>query len=352
MNWGQMKTTFLTEIKNHFFPILIAGLITGAFTYFAFNRHYLVFIMGLLIGLQSYFYILLYVALLQPRVHQLNFSFVLLINTFFNVILIILAVFISIVIINRFNITLVFNNFKEVLMSRTILYGVIFGLALSFFFSSYNMFETLLGKNFLLKLFTGRYHTPFEEERIFMFLDLTSSTQIAEKLGHKKFLSLLNDFFYDLTEPVSVTHGEIYKYVGDQAIITWKMKKGLKNENPLRCFFLLQEKIEKNKSLYQKKYGVVPQFKAGLHGGTVVTGEMGFIKKEIAFLGDVLNTTSRMESSCNQFGKNLLVSDWLIEKMKPGEDFVVQPLGEISFRGKEKPVNISSVEIKKINLTP
>lgn len=342
-----MRTNILTEIKNHVFAILIAGLITGLFTYFAFNKHYLVFIMGLMIGMQSYFYILLYVSLLQPRIHQLNFSFVLIINTFFNVVLIILAVFISIVIINRFNIVSVFNNFKEILMSQSILYGLIFGLALSFFFSSYNMFETLLGKNFLLKLFTGRYHTPFEEERVFMFLDLTSSTRIAEQLGHKKFLSMLNDFFYDLTEPVSTTHGEIYKYVGDQAIITWTMKWGMKNENPVRCFFLLRDKIARNRTSYLKKYGVVPEFKAGLHGGTVVTGEMGFIKKEITFLGDVLNTTSRMESSCNQFGKNLLVSDWLIEKMKPGDDFIVQSLGEINFRGKEKPVRISSVEMRQ-----
>jgi len=347
-----MKNTFVDEFKRVFPQILLAGLITGCFTFLAFQGASIVFIMGFLIGIQSYFYILIYSHFLHPVIRQKNFFLVLLINTLANVVLILLAVFVSTIIINRFNFHDVFINFNQILSSDTIVYGMIFGLVLSFSFNSYSMFETLLGKNFLLKLFTGRYHTPFEEERIFMFLDLTSSTHFAEKLGHKKFLSLLNDFFYDLTEPVSVTHGEIYKYVGDQAIITWKMKWGLKNENPLRCFFLLHEKIERNKALYQKKYGVVPQFKAGLHGGTVVTGEMGFIKKEIAYLGDVLNTTSRMESSCNQFGKNLLVSDWLIEKMKPGEDYVVQPLGEISFRGKEKPVNISSVEIKKINLTP
>jgi hypothetical protein len=54
-----------------------------------------------------------------------------------------------------------------------------------------------------------------------------------------------------------------------------------------------------------------------------------------------------MESLCNQFGKNLLVSDWLIGKLKPCDGFVIQSLGEISFREKEKPGSISSVELKK-----
>jgi adenylate cyclase len=201
----------------------------------------------------------------------------------------------------------------------------------------------LLGKNFLLKLLIGTYHRPFEEERIFMFLDLKSSTSIAEKLGHTKFLSLLNDFFYDLTEPVLLTRGEIYKYVGDEAIISWKMKTGVKDNRCLECFFLLKEKVELNSQKYLNKYGLVPGFKAGLHGGLIVTGEMGFIKKEIAYMGDVLNTTARIEGSCNEFGEELIVSDMLLSKMKNDERNDIHSLGKIKFRGKESNLAVSSI---------
>jgi len=46
----------------------------------------------------------------------------------------------------------------------------------------------LLGDGILLKILTGKYNKPVEEERIFMFLDMKSSTTIAEKLGHEKFI--------------------------------------------------------------------------------------------------------------------------------------------------------------------
>ena len=44
-------------------------------------------------------------------------------------------------------------------------------------------------------LFLGKYHRPRKEERIVMFLDLTSSTAIAEKLDLYKYSSFLKDFF-------------------------------------------------------------------------------------------------------------------------------------------------------------
>ena len=41
----------------------------------------------------------------------------------------------------------------------------------------------LLGKGNLAKLVAGKFHTPREELRVFMFLDLKASTTIAEQLG-------------------------------------------------------------------------------------------------------------------------------------------------------------------------
>jgi len=206
------------------------------------------------------------------------------------------------------------------------------------------MFDTLLGKNYLIKIFAGKYNRPFEEDRIFMFLDLKSSTSIAEKLGHKRFLSLLNDFFYDLAEPVVATKGQIYKYVGDEAIVTWKIKRAKVSGDPIGCFFQLKKQISKKSSGYLEKYGLIPEFKAGMHGGIVVTGEMGFIKKEIAYLGDVLNTTARIESACNEFGAELIVSDTVLSRLNLGGVYKITHLGSIKFRGKENAVEVAAVE--------
>ena len=82
----------------------------------------------------------------------------------------------------------------------------------------------LLGRGNFLKLVTGKFYSPKEEYRIFMFVDLKSSTTIAEKLGHLLYSSFIKDCFYDL----SVMHQystQIYQYVGDEAVLTWTRTK-------------------------------------------------------------------------------------------------------------------------------
>jgi len=305
----------------------------------------MVFLLGIIIGGMVYTLIRIYEAFVKPFLTQRNFFLALLSNTVTYVIVIAFSALIGMGIINGFRFGYYFNNLQEFVLSQQMLYGLLFGLTLSFIFSSYSMFDTLLGKNFLIKLLVGTYHKPFEEQRIFMFLDLNSSTSIAESLGHKKFLSLLNDFYFDMAEAVVSTKGEIYKYVGDEAIITWKMKTGLKRNHCLECFFMIQKKIETNKQRYLSKYNLVPEFKAGMHGGEIVTGEMGFIKKEIAYLGDVLNTAARIEASCNELGETFIVSNCLLKKMQIDNRFEIKSLGEIKFRGKSNSVAVSSVQI-------
>jgi adenylate cyclase len=189
------------------------------------------------------------------------------------------------------------------------------------------------------------YRNPIEVDRVFMFLDIKSSTAIAEKIGHQKFLSLVNDFFYDITEPIFQTKGEIYKYVGDEAIITWKTKDAVSDANCIKCFFLIQKTIEKKASYYQNKYGVVPEFKAGLHGGLAVTGELGYTKREIAFMGDVVNTAARIEEACKTFDEPILVSEDLVNQMNRQDAYTFKEAGKAKLRGKEKEMALFKVTI-------
>ena len=58
------------------------------------------------------------------------------------------------------------------------------------------------GPGILLKFLAGNYHQPKKEERIFMFMDMRSSTTIAEKIGNEKYFNLLNDVFADITNTI------------------------------------------------------------------------------------------------------------------------------------------------------
>lgn len=218
--------------------------------------------------------------------------------------------------------------------------GLLFGLLLSMIFSFITITGTIIGHHNLGKLFIGKYRKPSEENRIFMFLDITSSTTIAEKIGHLRFMSLLNDFFYDIVEPIDQTRGEIYKYVGDEVIVSWKTKDGLKDHNCISCFYLIKNKINGKSGFYLKKYGLVPEFKAGIHVGPTVIGELGYNRREIAFVGDVLNTTSRIMDECKNFDQQLLVSEDIVYQLGKSDRFSIFEVGQVRLRGKEKQMKL------------
>ena len=88
-----------------------------------------------------------------------------------------------------------------------------------------------LGRDVLTNFITGKYYHPRREERIFMFLDLNDSTTIAENLNALEFHTFVNRFFKDISESILFTRGEIYQYVGDEVVISWTMKKGIKDAN-------------------------------------------------------------------------------------------------------------------------
>lgn len=154
----------------------------------------------------------------------------------------------------------------------------------------------------------GRYFLPKKERRIFMFTDLKNATGIAETLGEERYFNFLKDFFRDIAPAIVQTRGEVYQYVGDEIVVTWKMKAGLKNANALQCYYSMLRIINRKTKQYKKNYGFVPEFRTGYHYGTVMVGEIGHIKRDIAFSGDVLNTTSRIQGLCSEFGLDILAS--------------------------------------------
>jgi len=189
----------------------------------------------------------------------------------------------------------------------------------------------------------GRYNRPQVEKRIFMFLDINSSTTIAEQLGDETYHALLKDFFADLTAPILENRGNIYQYVGDEVVIAWKYEDGKENLHCLRCFFDMKLQILKKKDKYLVRYGLVPTFKAGIHCGRVIAGEVGIIKRDITYSGDVLNTTSRILNKCGEFKEEFIASEELLTELNIAKDYITRPLGSIKLKGREKEVLLNAL---------
>jgi adenylate cyclase len=215
---------------------------------------------------------------------------------------------------------------------------VVYGLLVFFL-----QINRLLGEGTLWKFIRGQYHQPREEERIFMFLDMNSSTTIAEQLGHVRFYTLLNELFHEISQPVLQTKAEIYQYVGDEVILTWEVEQGLKHSNCLKTFFLFQESLHRNSEYYLKNFGVQPAFKAGLHFGKVVSAQIGDLKREIVYNGDVLNTAARIRDACSKYQRDCLVSGTLLDRLQPMDGFQWERIETVTLRGKGTEVELFSV---------
>ena len=179
-----------------------------------------------------------------------------------------------------------------------------------------------------------------------MFIDLKSSTSHAEQLGHVKYSELIQGCFFDLTDAVVRHQAVIYQYVGDEVVLTWRKDRGLADGACLGAFFAFDETLKARRSHYEARYGLMPEFKAGAHAGRVTVAEVGEIKKELAFHGDVLNTASRIQGKCNELDCNLLISEYVRDLLdgQPGYEFEFR--GSVELKGKDRPARIYSVAIE------
>ncbi len=201
------------------------------------------------------------------------------------------------------------------------------------------------GRGNLLKMLLGSFHKPKEEDRVFMFMDLKSSTSLAEKLGHLRYSQMIQDCFSDL-EAVFRYKAEVYQYVGDEAVLTWPKENGIAQSNCLSAFFNYKKRIKARSNYYRESYDVIPQFKAGLNVGRIVVAEVGEEKREIAYHGDTINTAARIQSECGVQGEEILISKALFELLSHDDKYDFNSKGAVQLKGKIIKTEIYSVKEK------
>jgi class 3 adenylate cyclase len=226
------------------------------------------------------------------------------------------------------------SSFADAHLRLALPYFVVIAVAVQFVLQV----NRLIGANVLGYFAAGVYRRPTPEERVFLFLDLEGSTQLAERLGSAQYFELLRRFVDDLTDPVIEAEGEIYQYAGDEVVVTWPLAAGLRDANCVRCFFAIRQTMARRAAGYARDFGAVPRIRAGLHGGTVTAGELGDVRRQIVFVGDILNTAARLEEYAKRSRLDLVVSGALLERLVLPPGVAAARCGELELRGKELPV--------------
>ena len=202
------------------------------------------------------------------------------------------------------------------------------------------------GRRVFWNTLMGKTQEPVEEDLVFMFIDLRSSTSICEELGNYKYSCFIKDYYRLLSNCCEENKGEIYQFAGDGAFITWKISSCRHKARPISLFYDFDLCLERTRGRFMRKYGIAPRFKAGAHCGTVVSTEVGNFGSQMAYHGDVLNATSRIQDLCSKLGQEFLISEDLYNVLpKPfPQGYLSKKEGSFELKGRKKEIFIFSLQ--------
>ncbi len=241
---------------------------------------------------------------------------------------------------------------KEVLIEmqqqldyRFLLVMCIYFVMVILFINTALVFYHKLGYGELINIITGKYRTPVQENRVFMLLDMKDSTKNAEMLGNSLYSQLIQDCIQDLTELIIRYKANVYQYVGDEIALTWKVDIKNSRMNAINLFFAFQKALNSKREYYLKNYSIIPEFKAGIDEGVVTVTEVGDIKRDLAYHGEVLHTAARLEKMCNNMGKKILITEELKVNLENSSEFDIEYMGNHKLRGKKDKEKVYGIAI-------
>ena len=205
--------------------------------------------------------------------------------------------------------------------------------------------EELMGRRMFLGFLLGRYERPEAAERIVLTMDLVGSTALAERMGDLRYYRFLNYTYSLMTDAVLRNEADIHKCVGDEVIFTWPMRVGLRYENCLDLYFDIVERIAAHENDLRREFGAVPQYRAAVHGGRVISAQVGHIKRAIDLSGDVMNSVSRMLGLAKTMKADILVSAELLYRLpSAAQRFTVGPEHMVPVKGRRREVRVHTLD--------
>jgi adenylate cyclase len=229
--------------------------------------------------------------------------------------------------------------------SKIFWFGFIYSAVLSVLINLALGITNIIGSRAFLNFITGRYHSPIEENRFVLFVDIAGSTELAERLGGLGIHRLLDHTFRLLTLSVVDYRGEVLNYVGDEVIVTWPERGGAVDCRPIRCFMAMRDELTSAASRLEHEFGAVPRIRGSLHFGPVIVGEIGDIKRAIVFNGDVMNTAARLEELSRGVDGGFLASRAAMEQFRSAVPVKVRDLGRLPIRGRTEGIDVVGLDI-------
>ena len=177
-----------------------------------------------------------------------------------------------------------------------------------------------------------------------MFSDLRGFTSMSEQLEPEQVRELLVEYLSEMTEIVFKHGGTVDKYIGDCIMALYNAPLADANHaiNAVRTGLEFQERTLEVSARWEAKLGVKIRNGVGINTGDAVVGAMGSKQRlEYTAIGDTVNLAARLESITKEVGASVVISESTHAAVKG--HFMTRELGEVTVKGKAKPVKIFAV---------
>lgn len=204
--------------------------------------------------------------------------------------------------------------------------------------------RSLIGNQVFFALISGRYVRPVAEERLFLLIDMANSTRIAARLGDVEAMRIVGRFLHALGEPVRRHGGTIDKYVGDQAIISWRLTPRRPSAAAVPCALAIKRTMTRLNRDIQAEAGVSLGFRIAIHAGPVIVAQVGDERQEITYFGDTINSLSRLDGVAKELGRDIIVTADGWRRSTADAGTLAVPLGSKALRGRDAPLDILGID--------
>jgi adenylate cyclase len=177
-----------------------------------------------------------------------------------------------------------------------------------------------------------------------LFSDLRGFTSISEKLEPEQVAEMLREYLSEMTEIVFKHGGTVDKYIGDciMALYNVPFEDPEHAVKAVRTGLEFQERTIAVSQRWEAKLGVALRNGVGINTGEAVVGTLGSRQRlEYTAIGDTINLGSRLESITKEYKTNIIISESTYEHVK--DHFVTKELGDVTVKGKTRPVKIYAV---------
>lgn len=173
-----------------------------------------------------------------------------------------------------------------------------------------------------------------------MFADLRGFTPIAEQLGARDVIGLLNRYFSAMGQPISEAGGFIDSFAGDEIKALFDTSADAAVQAGVAMWRALELLNQQG-----REFGT-PELRMGLgvHTGAVVLGTVGGRGRlQCSVVGDSVNLASRIEQLTKLYGVRMLISDDTQSALADPARWAMRRIDLVAVKGKDRPVGLVEV---------